>query len=178
MNNELKTIDLTSPTGAIFSDDWRHRYILWRLWSQSRPLMGQVGLNPSTANSTHNDPTIKRSMTRANNAGYGGLIMVNLYSLISTDPKLLLKNEHSVDKMTNLYISAMVNITDRQLCMWGSFKEAKHRAASVYDMLKNPYCLGLNSDGEPKHSLYVSYDVKMKVYKREEYNADKQSLPK
>ena len=163
----MKEIDLTSPTGAIFSDDWQHRYILWRLWSQSRPLMGQVGLNPSTANSTHNDPTIKRSMLRAKYAGYGGLVMVNLYSFVSTDPKQLLENDNSLNKMTDLYISAMVHLTAIQLCMWGSFKAAKLRADKVYDLLESPYCLDLNKDGEPKHSLYVAYDVEMKEYKRE-----------
>lgn len=42
-------IDLTLPKGAIFSLDGKYRYILWRAWSPSKPVLAYIGLNPSKA---------------------------------------------------------------------------------------------------------------------------------
>jgi len=76
----VKEIDLSIPQGAIFSDDGKYHYSLWRVWSQVRPILLFIGLNPSTASSSTNDPTITRLMVRANNESFGGLLAANLYA--------------------------------------------------------------------------------------------------
>jgi hypothetical protein len=58
----------------------------------------------------------------------------------------------------------MVKLSACQLCGWGSFKQVVNRAPIVYPMLTNPVCLGVNADGNPKHPLYIGYDVPMKRY--------------
>ena len=58
----------------------------------------------------------------------------------------------------------MIAISTKHLCGWGSFKPVKQRASTVLNMLKEPYCLGVNRDGQPKHPLYVGYDVPMVKY--------------
>ena len=45
--------------GATFSADRRYRYRLWRHWSCG-PVLLVIGLNPSTADETRNDATIRR----------------------------------------------------------------------------------------------------------------------
>ena len=57
---------------------------------------------------------------------------------------------------------------EKQLCGWGSFKAVQDRAKEVYTLLPNPYCLGVNSDGNPKHPLYIGYDVEMVKYELKE----------
>lgn len=155
------TIDLSLLNGAIFSDDRKYRYALWRVWNYNKPILGGIGLNPSDANEFKNDPTITRGIIRADRNGFGGFIMTNLHGLVSTDPKVLLNNPNAVGELTDYYIREMVGLTERQLCGWGSFKPVKARANIVYAMLKNPYCLGINADGQPKHPLYVSYSTPM-----------------
>jgi hypothetical protein len=164
----MQQIDLTIPSGAIFSEDRAYRYVLWRVWHKNKPMLGQTGLNPSKANEDKNDPTITRSIVRACKEGFGGLVMTNLYGLVSTDPKALLNNDMAVGDLNDFYIKMMVSLTSTQLCMWGSFKPVKFRAPAVYKMLNNPCCLAINPDGEPKHSLYVSYSTKIIKYSREE----------
>jgi hypothetical protein len=94
--------------------------------------------------------------------------MANLFALVSTDPKALLNNGNAVGEFTDYYIKEMVKLSDIQLCGWGSFKPVIHRASEVYKMLSNPYCLGVNADGNPKHPLYIGYDVPMVKYELKE----------
>jgi hypothetical protein len=159
----MKEIDLSTPMGVIFSEDGRYRYVLWRVWSQVKPYLLFVGLNPSKANSTINDPTITRLMVRASTAGYGGLFAANLYSLVSSAPGILWQKEDSIGIDNDRYLQKLIDIaaSGRVLCGWGSYPPAKDRAQSVLKMIPDPYCLGQNSDGQPRHPLYVAYSVPM-----------------
>lgn len=157
----MKKIDLTIPTGAIFSDDGQHRYALWRVWSQVRQPLMFIGLNPSTANGTMNDPTITRLMVRAELEGFGGLLAGNLYALVSSIPSPLTWREDAIGDEADDYIRQMVSLASRVLCAWGSFPAAKKRVDAVLNMIPEPYCLGINGDGQPKHPLYIPYSTKM-----------------
>ncbi len=160
----MRNIDLSVSQGAIFSDGGKHRYALWRVWSQSKKLLMFCGLNPSTANQIHNDPTITRMMNRAYKEGYGGLLVGNLYSYVSTNPTILIENDNRFNEETDEYLRLMIGLSEKQLCGWGSFIAAKKRAGEVLKMMASPYCVGINSDGQPKHPLYVSYDTPMIKY--------------
>lgn len=162
-------IDTSIAKGAIFSEDRKYRYALWRIWNLHRPFLMQIGLNPSTANESIDDPTITRGIARAYKADFGGFLMANLYAFVSTDPKALLGNGKFEDTPNDSYIKRMVCMSSIQLCAWGSFPPVGKRAPIVYPMLTKPYCLGLNADGEPKHPLYVSYKVPMVEYDRAKY---------
>jgi hypothetical protein len=160
----MREIDLNILKGAIFSDDRKYRYALWRIWSNTKPLLMLIGLNPSTADEFNNDPTITRGIVRANRNGFGGLLMANLYAYVSTIPQALLGDGDFVGEFTDYYLRQMIALSEWQLCGWGSFKPVTKRASIVFSMLKNPYCLGVNKDGQPKHPLYVGYDVPMIKY--------------
>ncbi len=163
----MRQIDLTIPKGAVFSEDRKYRYALWRVWSNTKPLLLVVGLNPSKAGEFNDDPTITRNIVRANRAGFGGFLMGNLYGYVSTNPDALLGDGDFVGEFTDQYLTQMINSSGRQLCGWGSFKPVARRAPVVLGMLKEPYCLGVNADGQPKHPLYISYDVPMTKYQTE-----------
>lgn len=160
----MRGIDLTLPQGAVFSDDRKYRYALWRMWSSIRPVLMVIGLNPSTANEVKTDPTITRVVVRADRMGFGGLLMANLYALVSSDPKVLLVEPDAVGEYNDSFLHLMIQMSDLQLCGWGSFKPVKKRAPAVFQMLKEPYCLGTNADGQPKHPLYIAYDVPLVKY--------------
>lgn len=49
-----------------------------------------VGLNPSTADETEDDQTIRRCVGFAMDWGYGGLCMGNLFAIRATKPKNML----------------------------------------------------------------------------------------
>ncbi len=80
--------DLFQPVTktATLSNCRRYRYDLWRRWDDSKPFAMFIGLNPSTADETLDDPTIRRCINFAKSWGYGGLCMTNLFAFRATDP--------------------------------------------------------------------------------------------
>jgi len=73
---------------ARFSPCSTWRYSLTRKWN-ALPLLGFIGLNPSTADETEDDPTIRRCIGFARDWGFGGIVMLNLFAYRSTDPRQL-----------------------------------------------------------------------------------------
>jgi len=166
----IQPIDLTQLKGAIFSDDRKYRYALWRVWRNRGPYLLFIGLNPSTADQLNNDPTITRLVNRAYKFGYGGLIGMNLYALVSTDPRgLTEEGDLAIGQLTDEYLKMGVELTTDHLCGWGSFSQAAKRAPGVYRLLRNPVCLGMNTNGEPRHPLYIKYGAPFRVYTRGRY---------
>lgn len=159
----MKAIDLCNLKGAIFSEDRKYRYALWRMWSLCQPLL-LIGLNPSTANEISNDATITRCMTRASREGFGGLLMANLYAYVSTNPEVLLGGDEFVGIENDAYLKQMIVMAKQTVCGWGSFPAARKRSSIVLELIPKPYCLGINKDGQPKHPLYIHYDVPMVEY--------------
>lgn len=73
-------------SGANFSRCRRFRYALWREWDATLPAVMLIGLNPSTADANHNDPTIRRCIGFARDWGFGGVRVLNLFAFRATYP--------------------------------------------------------------------------------------------
>ncbi len=157
-------------SGALFDETGKYRYSLWRLWDTSKSIVAFCMLNPSTANAETDDPTIRRCIGFAKTWGYGGLVVVNLFALVSSDPKVLLKDPDATggDKNDKMIYNAAFK-ADKIIAAWGAFPEARERAASVINMLMslNVYCLGITNDGCPKHPLYIKGDTRPILFRAE-----------
>lgn len=90
-NNVMDLFDEKS-SGAKFSKDGKYRYLLWRIWDREKPVVMFIGLNPSTANESTDDPTIRKVKKFAADWGFGGVYMLNLFALVSPYPEALLKD--------------------------------------------------------------------------------------
>ena len=139
--------------GAIFSECGKYRFSLWRIWDNTKPILAFIGLNPSTANSETNDPTIRRVIKFAKDNGYGGIKMLNLFTIISALPSVLLTHPNPLQEADNI-LSDIPQGQDVVLA-WGAFPEAIERGKMVIQRFPNAFCLGKNKDGSPKHPLYV-----------------------
>lgn len=148
--------------GANFSDCKRYRWLLWRVWEDRKPLFGFIGLNPSTADETNDDPTVARCGVRARNLGAGGLLVGNLYGYRATDPRKMKEQDNPVGQYNDTHLRLMGDICQTVLLGWGAHAE-KGRSALIIGMLRalpkppNLIHLGLTGSGEPRHPLYIGY---------------------
>lgn len=166
----LTTQTLDGKAGCILSDCEQYRYRLWRHWNRDLPSLGFIMLNPSTADHQVNDPTITRCLQRALAGGkFGGLEVVNLFPLRSTDPDGLLRHPAPLGDRADRNNGAIMDALDRcsmVICAWGAHKAAPAQAADVLRIIRmcgrGPllHHLGLNKDGSPKHPLYIAASTK------------------
>jgi len=148
----METLFNVNESEAVFSDDGLHRIWLCRIWDDSKPKVMFIGLNPSTANSTSDDPTIRKIKKIAAHNGYGGVYMMNLFTFISTDPvKLDIENGNLFNAD-----SWLTTVADKCKCVvfaWGSFK-VFGRDKQVESLFNEAVALKINENGSPKHPLY------------------------
>jgi hypothetical protein len=150
--------------GATLSPEGWYRYNLWRWWGKGTGLVCWVMLNPSTADSFVDDPTIRRCIGFSRAWGYGGLVVVNLFALRSTDPKALLKHADPIGLRNHEAIIDAIKGADLVVAAWGSFKVKRSRPSidSYCYMLEKPLrCLGTTKDGSPRHPLYVAASTEL-----------------
>lgn len=154
----VAAIDDGLASGASLSEDGVYRYSLWRRWNADALMLTFVMLNPSTADAQDDDPTIRRCIGFARRGGYGGLVVVNLYALRSTDPKGLWKVEDPVGPLNNEVLSLVLRgnatVGIPVVAAWG----ANARDDRVKWLRRQPgalclSCYGVTNAGAPKHPL-------------------------
>lgn len=147
---------LFEDNGAIFSDNRTHRFALWRIWDPKKPLVMFIGLNPSTANESGDDPTIRRVKRFAYDWGFGGVYMMNLFSFVTAYPQDLIRETDF--ELTNRYLLLAHSRCKKVIFAWGNFK-VYGRDKDMMDLFPNAEALAVNKNGSPKHPLYVKADI-------------------
>lgn len=154
--------DLFSPTfelkSAHFSACRRYRYDLWRRWADG-PYCMFIGLNPSTADESADDPTIRRCIGFARTWGYSALCMTNLFAFRATDPKVMKSEEFPIGGHENdIALRSLADGAGVVIAAWGVHGAHQDRASAVIKMIPKLHCLGLSKDGHPRHPLYLKGD--------------------
>ncbi len=155
-----------SSAGAVFVDDRRHRLYLWRKWADGPEIMF-IGLNPSTAGETEDDPTVRRCIGFAKRWGYGTMFMCNAFSLVSTDASVLKGRSISqlLDRASNLALRTVRKRCKKAVVAWGNGVDSTwigaEREKSLVRMLGPVHCFGRTKLGHPKHPLYLKNDAKL-----------------
>lgn len=120
-----------------------------------------VMLNPSTADATRDDPTIRRCRGFARAWGCNGLTVLNLYALRSPDPTALWKSSDPVGPENDDYLRRVARECGDVVCAWGSNARSDRVAAFLRIMAglaARLWCLGVTKSGAPRHPLYVRAD--------------------
>ena len=155
----------TDPGGvrgtAVLSTDQTRRYLLTRRWDEG-PLMAWVMLNPSTADARTDDATITRCTRRARDFGaFGGIAVVNLFSLRATDPRALTNYPDPVGAGNDSFIVRTCRTVVLVVAAWGAHGAYLGRGAAVTSLLTRsgiqPFCLGVTADGHPRHPGRMAY---------------------
>ncbi len=146
---------------AVFSDDRRYRYLLRRRIGGSRKRALFVMLNPSTADETRDDPTIRRCIGFARRWGFGALEVVNLFALRTPYPRALRQHADPVGARNDCHIRAALRRADTTILAWGAHGVYLNRGDEVRRMaldITMPYCFGATKSGQPKHPLHLRGD--------------------
>lgn len=155
--------------GASLSDDRLYRYLLWREW-ESRPkkrgYVLWVMLNPSTADASGDDPTVRKCIGFSKRWGYGRLEVVNLYAYRATKPKAMWEAEGNgidiVGPLNERAIEAGIKGAALIVAAWGAgAHEAEHDDLVRQLQEGGAMCLGRTAMGEPRHPLMLSYDTEL-----------------
>lgn len=143
-------------TGAEFSPCRLYRYSLWRQWG--KPTDGYamfIGLNPSTADEKLDDRTVRRCISYAQDWGYGGLVMTNLFAFRATKPSDMKAATDPVGAENDAYLRRLSKDAAVVVAAWGEDGLHMARGEAVRKMLPNLNTLAFTKAGLPRHPLYL-----------------------
>ena len=149
-----------SKSGAVFSDCRKYRYALWRMWNEHKPIAMIIGLNPSTAGHTRNDPTITRCISFARSWGYGGVCVTNLFGFRATAPTELKAHHAPIGKENDAWVNEMAKGAAITVAAWGNHGKFLNRSLELLPFLEQLHCIKMNKSGEPAHPLYLKAELK------------------
>ncbi|SON54256.1 hypothetical protein HDIA_0715 [Hartmannibacter diazotrophicus] len=145
-------------SSAVISTCGQYRYRLFRRW-KSGPTCVFIMLNPSTADGTQDDPTIRRCIGFAKREHCGALEVVNLFAFRATSPADLKRAEYPLGQENNVYIARALSKTGPLIAAWGAHGVFLGRDRAVLNMAGGLLqCLGKTKQGHPRHPLYVRSD--------------------
>lgn len=123
-----------------------------------------VGLNPSTADETLDDPTIRRCVGFAKDWGYSGLCMTNLFAFRATDPAKMLAAPDPVGPDNDKVLQELAQNAGVVVAAWGTHGAHLKRDAHVRSLLPRLHCLWLTKAGFPGHPLYLPKNLTPQPY--------------
>ncbi len=128
-------------------------------------------LNPSTAGAARDDATIRRCRGFAEREGCSSFEVVNLFALVSTDPRGLLADPDPVGfACDQMIVAACTGRDDRTVVVaWGASAEhprLRPRVLQVLELLGQHQvpcrALGITADGHPAHPLRLRGDTPLR----------------
>ena len=158
---------------AEISDCGLYRWWLRRSWTlmneRNEHVVGKgvccfVMLNPSTADDTQDDPTIRRCINFAISWGFDALSVRNLFPWRATDPRELFRAE-TVTGANRGDCELLTALTaDIVIAAWGGDVPFRRDVWAIEKFRKvapdKPiYCLGTTKHGHPRHPLYVKAET-------------------
>jgi hypothetical protein len=154
---------------AIFSKDRCYRQLLRRRWADG-PLVGFLGLNPSTASEHREDSTSRRFKGFAEKWGYSGYTAGNLYDAASTDPKRLTAMDVPVSGDNDRHLGWLAATHDMIVFAWGGNADpdrARAVASNVWHQCRQRggtvAVLGWTGNDQPRHPLYLASDTPLQT---------------
>jgi hypothetical protein len=163
-------VRLALPPGvngdAQFSDP-QHRQIMRRWTGEAFPERYSlfIGMNPSTADASVNDPTCAREWNFSLREGFFGMAKGNVGDYRATDPKALLAPGVVASSPANLpsLLASAKGASLVVLCHGKLNRALAQPARDIIAALRAHdiplMCFGTNADGSPKHPLYLRLDT-------------------
>ena len=154
--------------------DAQNRFALYQI--EGKRNLYVIGLNPSTANKEHGDPTMKKVLGFARHNGFDGYVMLNIYPQRATNPNDLHLACNNQLHQTNLSVIKKLVEKEKYIEILFAFGDNISKRdyllpclKDIYDVIKSHVgCLAfpmtmqlgeLTKKGFPRHPLYEKYNV-------------------
>ena len=156
----MKTPSFFTETSATFSPCRTWRYTLERVWwPEDKHWVAFIGLNPSTADETQDDPTVRRCIGFAKRWGYGRMIMLNLFAYRATLPGDMRATEDPVGPDNDTWLIGSAKRASLVVAAWGTHGIYQNRHQNILKIFREAHiplhCLRTTKDGLPGHPLYL-----------------------
>lgn len=151
---------ILSPCGT-----WRYR--LERDLGRAGPTAAIYGVNPSTADATVNDHTIRKDIGFGGRHGWGRLVKGNKFAYRSTDIKGLRTAADPRGPENDAHLEQIMRDADIHIAAWGPLGKLpphlRKRWRTVLSIAERVgikfMCFGVAQDGQPRHTLMLAYDT-------------------
>ncbi len=152
---------------ATFSPCRKYRYTPWRNWDElfTYSYVVFIGLNPSTADETTDDPTVRRCIGYARDWGYAGLCMMNLFAFRATLPADMKAAQDPVGPDNERALIDISEYAGVVVAAWGVNGAHLGQDLKVRKIIPDLSYLKLTKDGFPGHPLYLSRGLRPMPWK-------------
>lgn len=159
---------------AIISPCGRYRTRLERDLGQPGPVVAIIGVNPSTADATANDQTIRKDIGFGRILGWTRIIKGNKFAYRATDVRELAFVSDPVGRDNDLHLEQIMRDADICIAAWGPLSKLPLRLRGRYlDVLriarevgKPLHCFGVAKDGQPRHTLMLPYSTPLTLWRQ------------
>jgi len=151
--------------GAVISPCGTYRYLLDRQ-TCGGGATAVIMVNPSTADATQDDATIRKLRGFGDRNQWGRIIVGNLFAYRATDVRDLRRPDDAVGPLNDHHLNAIFNQADRVLFAWGPVTKQpallrgrwRHVDRMARSLGHRPLCIGAPAKcGHPRHPLMLAY---------------------
>lgn len=158
---------------AIISADEVYRYRLERTLGSNGPVAAIFGVNPSTANATTNDQTIRKDIGFGERLGWSRIIKGNKFAFRAKDVKALRTAADPIGPDNNKHLEQIMRDADIHIAAWGPLSKLpphlRHRWRMIQKIAAHVgcqlMCWGTAQDGHPRHPLMLPYNTPLEVWR-------------
>lgn len=152
---------------AIISPCGLYRYRLERTVAMTGPVYAFFGVNPSTADASIDDATVRKWIGFSKKWGGSRFIVGNVFAYRSTDVKALATVDDAFGDDIGDHTTAIIEDADILVPCWGDTGKVPPKLQFAFDVLMDALVssgkpvmhLGLTKGGDPKHPLMLGYDT-------------------
>lgn len=151
---------------AVISPCSMFRYRLNRVVSGERgPVYAYFGVNPSTADGSIDDATVRKMVGFTEDLGGSRFIVGNVFAYRATDVRELATAADPFGPEIGDYTTEIIAEADILVPCWGNRTKVPPALQFAFDVMmdallssgKPVMCFGLTQSGDPKHPLMLPY---------------------
>lgn len=150
---------------AILSPCGQYRYRLDRTVGMSGPVFAFFGVNPSTADATADDATVRKWIGFTKTWGGSRFIVGNVFAFRATDVRALAAVDDPFGPDIGDHITDIISEADILVPCWGNANKVPPKLQYAFDVLMDALAssgkpvrtFGLTASGDPKHPLMLGY---------------------